>query len=190
MSMRFDGAVLIRDGPPIRQPDLAIARAILHTNPRHRSRPYALLFAGTTADAARAHDLPPEFLGAALLQESAYDPRSALAGGGDRHRAVHARDGRGRRSGSARSLRLDRRRRGAAGRLRRRVSRRATPIRTRRRWPPTTPVRSRWRSIAACRRIPRRASTSPSSSTAGRASSRTSRATLVASRNTRRTTLK
>src|SRR5271169_6282699 len=62
------GAVLVRDGPAVTVPELAIARAILRTNPRIVAAD-ALLFAGATADAARAHDLPPEFLGAALLQE-------------------------------------------------------------------------------------------------------------------------
>lgn len=42
---------------------------------------YALLFAGTTADAARAQGLPPEFLAATLLQESAYDPIAMSSAG-------------------------------------------------------------------------------------------------------------
>lgn len=71
--------MVIRDGPPI-QPDGAIARAILHTNPRLQAA-YALLFAGTTVRAALAHGLPPEFLGAALLQESAYDPEAISPAG-------------------------------------------------------------------------------------------------------------
>ena len=74
------GAVLVRDGPPVARPELAIARAILHTNPRIVAAA-ALIFAGATAHAARANGLPPEFLAAALLQESAYDPRAqSLAG--------------------------------------------------------------------------------------------------------------
>jgi soluble lytic murein transglycosylase-like protein len=74
------GAVLIRDGPRVTQPDLAIARAILRTNPRI-IQAAALLFAGATVDAARGNALPSEFLGATLLQESAYDP-SALSSAG------------------------------------------------------------------------------------------------------------
>jgi soluble lytic murein transglycosylase-like protein len=74
------GAMLVRDGPLVRHPELAIARAILHTNPR-LTQAAALLFAGATGDAARANGLPPEFLGATLLQESAYDPHALSAAG-------------------------------------------------------------------------------------------------------------
>ncbi|MBV9718778.1 MAG: lytic transglycosylase domain-containing protein [Candidatus Eremiobacteraeota bacterium] len=74
------GAVLIRDGPPLPQAELAIARAILRTNPQV-SASAALLFAGATADAARLHALSPEFLAATLLQESAYDPRAFSSAG-------------------------------------------------------------------------------------------------------------
>ena len=74
------GAVPLHDGPPVERPELAIARAILHTNPR-LDQAYALLLAVETARAARAHDLPPEFLGAALLQESAYDEGAISAAG-------------------------------------------------------------------------------------------------------------
>lgn len=66
------GAVLLRDGAPVSRPDLAIARAVLHTNPRLVAAE-ALLLSVATADAARKNDLPPEFLAATLLQESAYD---------------------------------------------------------------------------------------------------------------------
>jgi soluble lytic murein transglycosylase-like protein len=74
------GALLIRDGPAVAQPDLAIARAILRTNPRIAAAD-ALLFAGATTDAAQRSGLPPEFLGAALLQESAYDPQAVSPAG-------------------------------------------------------------------------------------------------------------
>jgi soluble lytic murein transglycosylase-like protein len=74
------GAVVIRDGPRVVPSDLAIARAILHTNPRMLAAP-ALIFAGVTANSARAHGLPPEFLGATLLQESAYDPAALSTAG-------------------------------------------------------------------------------------------------------------
>ena len=74
------GAVLLRDGPKVTEPDLAIARAILRTNPRI-GQAAALLLAGATVDAARAHALPPEFLGATLLQESAYYPDAISSAG-------------------------------------------------------------------------------------------------------------
>jgi len=74
------GAVLIRDGPRVAQPDLAIARAILRTNPRV-IQGAALLLAGATVDAARSNSLPPEFLAATLLQESAYDPLAQSSAG-------------------------------------------------------------------------------------------------------------
>lgn len=74
------GGRLLRDGAPVRQPALAIARAILRTNPRV-AESYALLLAIVTAEAARAHDLPPEFLAATLLQESAYDDEALSSAG-------------------------------------------------------------------------------------------------------------
>jgi len=74
------GALLLRDGAPVAEPDLAIARAILRTNPRI-AQADALLFAGATVQAAQANSLPPEFLGATLLQESAYDPRAFSSAG-------------------------------------------------------------------------------------------------------------
>lgn len=74
------GAFLIRDGPAVDAAELAIARAILRTNPRLQPA-YALLFAGATTRAARSHLLPAEFLGATLLQESAYDPQALSAAG-------------------------------------------------------------------------------------------------------------
>ncbi len=74
------GGRLLRDGAAVRQPELAIARAILRTNPRI-AETYALLLAIETARAARANELPPEFLAAALLQESAYDDQALSAAG-------------------------------------------------------------------------------------------------------------
>jgi peptidoglycan DL-endopeptidase CwlO len=52
---------------------LAIARGVMRTNPRITAAG-ALTLAEATVRAARAHDLPPEFLAATLLQESAFDP--------------------------------------------------------------------------------------------------------------------
>jgi soluble lytic murein transglycosylase-like protein len=74
------GAVLIRDGPKVDTSELAIARAMLRTNPR-LTPGAALLFAGATVDAANAHGLPPDFLAATLLQESAYDPNALSSAG-------------------------------------------------------------------------------------------------------------
>ena len=68
----LSGAVLLRDGGGVAQPELAIARAILRTNPRI-AQAAALLLAIETTRAAHAWNLPPEFLAAMLLQESAYD---------------------------------------------------------------------------------------------------------------------
>lgn len=74
------GVRLLRDGAPAPDPALAITRAILHTNPR-LSPIDALRLADETVRAARSERLPPEFLGATLLQESAFDPRALSAAG-------------------------------------------------------------------------------------------------------------
>lgn len=74
------GAVLIRDGPRLTKSELAIGRAILRTNPRIAAA-NALLLAGATARAALLNSLPPEFFGAVLLQESAYDPQALSSAG-------------------------------------------------------------------------------------------------------------
>ncbi len=76
----LDGATLLYDGPPTRSRQLAVTKAILHTNPRIEAAG-ALLLAGATAQAARANALPVEFLAATLLQESAYDPRAVSSAG-------------------------------------------------------------------------------------------------------------
>jgi soluble lytic murein transglycosylase-like protein len=70
----------LRDGGPVGAPELAIARAILRTNPR-LIQTDALLFAILTTRAANANVLPPEFLAATLLQESAYDPQALSVAG-------------------------------------------------------------------------------------------------------------
>ncbi|HEX3370516.1 MAG TPA: lytic transglycosylase domain-containing protein [Candidatus Cybelea sp.] len=72
--------MLLRDGPPVAAPGLAITRAILRTNPRIVPAD-ALLFAVLTERAAAANLLPPEFLAATLLQESAYDPEALSSAG-------------------------------------------------------------------------------------------------------------
>lgn len=71
---------LLRDGKPSASAELAVTRAILHTNARI-SPVDALRLAGATAQAARANGIPPEFLAATLLQESAYDPGAISAAG-------------------------------------------------------------------------------------------------------------
>ena len=74
------GARLLYDGPPAESPTLAVTRAVLHTNPR-LSPIDALMLAGAAVRAARQNGLPPEFLAATLLQESAFDPRAISAAG-------------------------------------------------------------------------------------------------------------
>ncbi len=71
---------MFEDGPRVASPELAIARAILRTNPRITAIG-ALMLAGITVRAARSAGLAPEFLAATMLQESAYDPY-ALSGAG------------------------------------------------------------------------------------------------------------
>ena len=70
----------IQDGGPLRAPELAIARAILRTNPRITAIG-SLELADVTVRAARAVALPPEFLAATILQESAYDPDALSSAG-------------------------------------------------------------------------------------------------------------
>jgi soluble lytic murein transglycosylase-like protein len=70
----------LQDGGPVASPQLAIARAILRTNPRITAVG-SLTLAGATVRAARATSLPPEFLAATILQESAYDPQALSAAG-------------------------------------------------------------------------------------------------------------
>ncbi len=71
---------LLRDGPRTSSATLAVTRAALRTNPRLNPVD-ALLLAGTTVDAARTYGIPPEFLAATLLQESAFDPRAVSSAG-------------------------------------------------------------------------------------------------------------
>jgi soluble lytic murein transglycosylase-like protein len=74
------GARMFEDGPRTSSVELAITRAIMRTNPRITAIG-ALRLAQTTVDAARRGGLPPEFLAATVLQESAYDP-FAISGAG------------------------------------------------------------------------------------------------------------
>ncbi len=73
------GARPLEDGGPVLA-QLAIARSILRTNPRIAPIG-ALQLAGTTLRAALASGLPPEFLAATLMQESAYDPHALSSAG-------------------------------------------------------------------------------------------------------------
>jgi soluble lytic murein transglycosylase-like protein len=74
------GGMLLRDGARAPNAALALTRAILHTNPQIVQSD-ALFLAVVTDLAAERHDLSTEFLGATLLQESAYDPRALSAAG-------------------------------------------------------------------------------------------------------------
>jgi soluble lytic murein transglycosylase-like protein len=74
------GDRLLQDGSRSVTSQLAIARAILRTNPRITAIG-SLMLAGATVRAARAHALPPEFLAATILQESAYDPQALSSAG-------------------------------------------------------------------------------------------------------------
>ncbi len=74
------GARLVEDGSPVSYPEIAIARAVLRTNPRMTAAG-ALILSRATIRAARANGLPPEFLAATLLQESAFDPGAVSSAG-------------------------------------------------------------------------------------------------------------
>ena len=74
------GARLLVDGPATTYPTLALTRAILHTNQRIDAA-NALMLAGATVRDAHVDKLPAEFLGATILQESAYDPTAFSSAG-------------------------------------------------------------------------------------------------------------
>lgn len=74
------GARPLYDGPPTHSPTLAVTRAVLHTNMRF-SPIDALRLSSAVVRAAERHGLPPEFLAAALLQESAFDPQAISSAG-------------------------------------------------------------------------------------------------------------
>jgi len=61
-------------------PAIKVAREAMRANPRLDAVD-ALLLATRTVDAARAAGLPPAFLAATLLQESAFDPNAISAAG-------------------------------------------------------------------------------------------------------------
>lgn len=64
---------LLHDGPRTSSVTIAITRAVLRTNPRIAPAD-ALQLSAAAVHAARTNSLPPEFLAATLLQESAFDP--------------------------------------------------------------------------------------------------------------------
>ncbi|HVA27889.1 MAG TPA: lytic transglycosylase domain-containing protein, partial [Candidatus Baltobacteraceae bacterium] len=74
------GARLLMDGPRVDAPALAIARAILRTNPRMTAVGALELAVATVRDARKA-GLAPEFFAATILQESAYDPHALSSAG-------------------------------------------------------------------------------------------------------------
>ncbi len=74
------GARLLFDGPPTKSPTLAVTRVVLRTNARI-SPVDALRLADATVLAAQRTGLPPEFLAATLLQESAFDPQAISSAG-------------------------------------------------------------------------------------------------------------
>ena len=74
------GDRIIADGPRVRSVQLAIARAIMRTNPRITAIG-SLQLAEATVRAASSQGLPPEFLAATILQESAYDPFAISSAG-------------------------------------------------------------------------------------------------------------
>lgn len=74
------GARLIADGPRVQSVELAIARAILRTNPRITAIG-ALRLADATVRDARSNGLNEGFFAATILQESAYDPGAVSSAG-------------------------------------------------------------------------------------------------------------
>ena len=74
------GARLIEDGRPPMSPTLAIAHIVLRTNERIAPAAALLLSRAAVNDASR-YDIPPEFLAATLLQESAFDPNALSPAG-------------------------------------------------------------------------------------------------------------
>lgn len=74
------GARLLYDGGATSSPTIAVTRAVLHTNVR-LSPVDALRLSGAAVRAAQRYGLPPEFLAATLLQESAFDPQAMSAAG-------------------------------------------------------------------------------------------------------------
>lgn len=74
------GARLLYDGGATQSPTLAVTRLVLHTNPRIGPID-ALRLSAAAVNAARRNGLPPEFLAATLLQESAFDPQAMSSAG-------------------------------------------------------------------------------------------------------------
>ncbi|HEV3141462.1 MAG TPA: lytic transglycosylase domain-containing protein [Vicinamibacterales bacterium] len=68
------------DAGPKAPLNVKVAREVLRANP-HIAEMDALLLATVTIDAARRRGLPPAFLAATLLQESAFDPLAMSSAG-------------------------------------------------------------------------------------------------------------
>jgi soluble lytic murein transglycosylase-like protein len=76
----LEGARLFEDGTSAGSARVALTRAILLVNPRITAIG-ALQLADATVRVAARDRLPPEFLGATLLQESAFDPNAVSPSG-------------------------------------------------------------------------------------------------------------
>jgi soluble lytic murein transglycosylase-like protein len=74
------GLRLLMDAGRRAPPAAKIAREAMRANPRLDAVD-ALLLATDVIDAARANGLPPAFLAATILQESAFDPRAVSSAG-------------------------------------------------------------------------------------------------------------
>jgi len=74
------GLRLCMDSGRTAPPAMKVAREVMRTNPRIGAVD-ALLLGTATIEAARARALPPPFLAATLLQESAFDPNAVSAAG-------------------------------------------------------------------------------------------------------------
>ena len=77
---RFAGAATIYGFGPRASPSVKLAREAMRANPRLGAVD-ALLLATDVVNAAAAHGLPAGFLGATLLQESAFDPTAMSSAG-------------------------------------------------------------------------------------------------------------
>jgi soluble lytic murein transglycosylase-like protein len=74
------GLRLVMDAGPRAPASVRLAREALRANPRLAAVD-ALLLSAQTLDAARRYELSPWFLGATLLQESAFNPRAVSVAG-------------------------------------------------------------------------------------------------------------
>ena len=120
----LNGAVLLRDGAPVRAARTGDRARDPAYQSAHRRKPTRCCSRRNGERRARATRLPPEFLAATLLQESAYDVQALSSAGAIGIAQFMPETAAGDRRRSVRSVRGDRRSGGAAGCLRCRVSRR------------------------------------------------------------------